>query len=150
MEILTSPTLKKSDIGEDVPTQFPEDQLLQALYWAWDGFDRVLMKMMPIYKTAEDILQNIYLSGDRVSVGVRKPEWVSGSVNIIRNFLGEPLEKTETYEKYANPHNKVPVYIYILEDDPCLQGTNKIFYASEYFELPTPYSQFIKVFGARP
>jgi len=145
VENLTSQNLKKSDIE---PIQLPEEQLLQALYWVWDGFDRVLMKMMPIYNTAEDMLQNLHLKGDKVTVGVRKPEWESGSVNILRNFLGTPEEKTEKYEKYI--YNKVPVYIYILEDDPCLQGTNKIFYAQEYFELPNPYSQFIKVFGIRP
>lgn len=121
------------------------EQLIKALYWVWDGFDRALMGMFPVYSTAEDILQNKKLKGDSVHVGVRNAEWTAGSKTILDAFLNTPIEKTKTYNKYI--YEDVPVYIHIYEEDPCIINTNQILYENEYFKLPNTYSQFMDRFG---
>lgn len=120
------------------------EKLLPALYWIWDGFDRAMMGMFPVYSTALSIISNKDLEGDGIHVGTRQLEWKSGSKPILDAFLGEPVDKSETFVKYI--HNDIPVFIHIFEDDPCIQSTNQVFYENEYFKLPNPYSRFIKRF----
>jgi hypothetical protein len=136
------PSTKKSE--------FPFDKLMQALYWAWDAFDRANMGMFLVYDTAADVLQNKMISGDKVTIGVRKNEWISGSTPILKAFTGEPIETTDKYVVFKNPLNDVPVYLYIFEEDPCIISTQEILYEREYFKLPNTYRLFIDRFGATP
>lgn len=120
---------------------------MQALYWTWDAFDRALTGMVVIYKNAHDILDNVPLKGDKITVGIRRLEWVSGKRPILLAFTGEPEEETSAYVRFANPFNDVPVYVYFFEDDSCITSPNQVFYGSEYFMLPNPYSRFVERFG---
>lgn len=126
---------------------YPTDKLLQALYWIWDAFERSSIGMFLVYKTAEDVIDNKDLEGDKITVGVRDLEWISGSTPILRSFVGEPKEKTDKYEVFKNPFNEVPVYVYIFKDHPCIQSTRQIFYKAEYFMVPNTYTQFKEIFG---
>jgi hypothetical protein len=67
-ESLTS-TLKKSE--EIVVKEYSHDELMKALYWAWDAFDRAQMGMFLVYDTAINAMNNGYQKGERVEVGTR-------------------------------------------------------------------------------
>lgn len=144
---MTSPNTKKSE--EEKPLQFSNPQLMQALYWVWDAFERSNMGMFLVYKTAEDVLQNIDIEDNKITVGTRDNEWRSGSTSILKSFMGDPLEETDKFALFKNPFNQVPVYVYIFKDDPSITSPNQVFYKAEYFMLPNPYSKFIEVFGAK-
>lgn len=154
------PSTKKSEvplypidpvvIKDAFDIDFPFDKLMQALYWVWDAFERSSVGMFLVYGTAEVVLQNKLMEGDRITVGVRGNEWRSGSIPILKAFTGEPVETTEKYVVFKNPLNDVPVYVYIFHEDPCILNTQDVLYEREYFKLPNTYKQFIEVFGATP
>ena len=162
-ESSTLPSLKKSEIVagfakmdsktyaivEDKPT-FLHDQLMQALYWIWDAFDRASMGMFLVYNTATDAIQNKELRGDRVSVGVRDLEWISGSTPILKAFTEEPIETTDKYVVFKNPFNEVHIYVYIFKSYPCIESTKELLYENEYFKIPNTYRKFIDIFGPTP
>lgn len=141
-------TLKKSE--PIVNTAFTEPELMEALYWIWDAFDRCSMGMFLVYHTAIHAMNNEFMDGNRITVGIRKNEWISGSTPILLAFTGEPVETWGTYVVFKNPFNAVPVYVYIYADDPCITETAQILYANEYFKVPNTYRRFEKVFGERP
>ena len=97
---------------------FTPDQLLNALFWVYDGFDRALINCFFVYSTAESILQNKDLEGDGVHIGVRKMEWGevesrAGSRPIFEAFAGEPISKDNKLWKYD--YLGVPVFIHVFE-----------------------------------
>lgn len=143
---------KKSNTQESSPQviTFPHDQLIQALYWTWDAFDRALMGMFLVYGTAETVLQNKLMEGDRITVGVRKNEWFSGSTPILKSFTGEPVSEGVNFVIFKNPFNEVPVYVYLFSEDSSVQAPAEVFYQAEYFKIPNSYTRFIKVFGEKP
>lgn len=124
---------------------FSHDKLLPALYWIWDGFDRALMGMFLVYKTADDVRSKLLLEGDSIHVGVRQLEWDSGSRPILDDYLGKPVEITKDWAKYM--FENVPIYVHIFEDDPCIVETDTVLYEQENFCLPNTYEQFIERFG---
>lgn len=138
--------MKSSKIKEVEVITLSHEQLMKGMYWAWDAFDRCLMNFFLVYKTAEDVLQKKQLSGDRVTIGVRKNDWISGSKGIFDSFAGYPEEKTDAYEKFMV--DGVPVYIYIFGDDACVRNPQTMLYERENFNLPNPYSQFLEVYGS--
>ena len=126
------------------------DQLLNALFWVWDGFDRALINCFFVYETAECILQNKDLEGNGVHVGVRKLEWGNkdsraGSRPIFEAFAGEAISKQDTLWTYE--YLSIPVYIHIFEEDFCIRETNQILYRNEYLKLPNPYKRFMELYG---
>lgn len=143
----------KKNINKVVPPKVPEKttftdaELIQALYWIWDAFDRSLMTMFLVYNTAEAALANGYLTGDKITVGVRGNEWRSGSTPILLAFTGIPTKITDTHVVFKNPFNAVPVHVHVYAEDPCISPPQTIFWANEHFNIPNPYSRFLKVFG---
>lgn len=119
---------------------------MQALYWIWDAFDRSMMGMFLVGNTADRALNNLHMDGDRITIGTRRNEWNAGSKNILLAFTGLPINTTEKYVVFTNPFNDVPIYLYILEDDPCIINTQQILYANEYFKLPNPYRRFQEIY----
>lgn len=139
--------LKNQKVLNGKQSEFSHEELIKALYWTFDVFDRANMNHFLVYKTAEDVLQKKHLEGNGIYIGVRLNEWLSGSKNIVDSFA-QPVEETEDYIKYE--FEKIPVYLYIFDDDPCIVSLNQIMYEREYFKLPNPYSGFMDRFGARP
>lgn len=120
------------------------DKLLKALYWVWDAFDRANVPYFLVYQTAEDVIAQKDLSGDRVTVGIRKPEWLGGGRRLLDAFLGNPIIEEDNYASYD--HEGVPVIIHIFEDHECIQATDAVQYRYETFKVPNPYSTFTQVF----
>ena len=145
-ETSTSPSLKKS---EEIKPSFSYDQLLQAMYWTWDAFDRALMPTFLVYETAQTVIDHQLPDGNAIYFGVRKNEWNAGARTVVYNFTGFPKEKTEKYEVFSNPFNRVPVYVYLFDEDPCIINTAVVMYEREYFNLPNTYKQFVERFGNR-
>lgn len=120
-------------------------QLLDALYYMWDAFDRALMPYFLIHKTAEDAMKNRDLTGNKVTLGVRKMEWLGGSRRILEAFTGTPL--TESDELVTFEHKGVPIELHLYDDHNCIIQTDMIRYRYEEFKVPNPYSEFEEVYG---
>lgn len=123
---------------------FTHNQLLKALYWAHDLFDRANMAFFLVYNTAEDVLQKKQLEGDNVQVGVRLLEWNSGAKVIIDTFAQPTSKDTDTA---TFVYEGVPVVVHVYTDDPCITSPDTVIYHAEYFKLPNPYKRFMEVFG---
>jgi len=124
---------------------FTHEELLPALYWIWDGFDRALMGMFLVSKTAEDVMSKLHLEGDGIYVGVRRLEWDSESRSILDAFLGKGIEVKK--DKFKYNFDGIPVYIYVFDEDLCILNTDTVLYEQENFCLPNTYKQFIERFG---
>jgi hypothetical protein len=136
-EQTTSSSTKKSE-------DFSHDQLLQALYWVHDLFDRANMPFFLVYNTAESVLQKKQLEGDSVQVGVRLLEWNSGAKTIIDTFAQPDMKESE---EATYIYNGVPVVVHVYTDDRCITSPDTVIYNAEYFKLPNPYRRFMEVFG---
>lgn len=104
------------------------------------------MTMFLTGHTAETALANAYLSGDRITIGVRENEWRSGSTPILLAFTGLPVAETATEVIFKNPFNDVPVFLHIYPDDETIIAPQTIFYANEHFNVPNPYALFTQHF----
>ena len=124
--------------------------LLTALFWVWDAFDRAQMGMFLVYDTALSAMNNSILKGDKITVGTRLLEWNSGSTPILKAFTGEPIFISEKYIDFSNPFNSVIVRVYLFETHSCIESTKQIMYENEAFMVPNTYEQFIKEFGDKP
>lgn len=118
--------------------------LLQALYYVWDAFERSNVPFFLTGQTAEDAMANKDLSGEIVTVGVRRVEWVSGGGRVFRTFMGEPISEDPGRATYR--YENVPIYIGIYDDHDCIIGTDSINYRYETFRVPNPYSTFTQLF----
>ncbi len=159
MENTTTPTIKyTTTVGEtttastatrvDIPVELPTDtqisfnpqQLLTALYWVWDAFDRANVVMFLVNHTAEDALNNLEPGGISIDVGVRREEWVSGGRRLLDAFLGDPIIEDEKHAEYL--HEGVRVNIFNYEKNPCTDQPDSINYMYETFRIPNPYKEF--------
>lgn len=121
----------------------PHEQLLKALYWVYDFMDRALINFFLVGKTAEAVLAKKDLFGDKITVGVRKLEWESGARRIVDSFV-TPIKEEKYTVEYE--YERIPVILYVLEDDATIQSTDQQMYKSEFFKLPNPYEEFRKVY----
>jgi hypothetical protein len=122
---------------------FPHDQLLKALYWVYDFMDRASINFFVVGKTAESVISKQDLIGDKITVGVRRLEWLSGAKQIADAFA-TPLKEDDKTVEYE--YEGVPILLYILDDDPTIVSCNSEIYNSEFFRFPNPYSKFQEVF----
>ena len=126
-------------------------ELLDALYWMWDALERSSMGFFLIHQTYEDAKKGNPLTGDKVELGVRKNEWVSGGKRILDAFI-KPTSETLTeavylYKKVNSKNVPVKIIIHIYEDSPCITSLDMIHYMYERWSVPNPYSEFIKIYG---
>lgn len=121
--------------------RFTHEQLLSALFFIWDAFDRGPVEFFLIRDTAKQAKEGKDLSGSGVDVGVRALEWVSGGKRVMDNFTGQYLVKeNEMGAEYI--WADVPVRVHVFSDNECLSSFDTIFYQNETFLLPNPYEKF--------
>lgn len=113
--------------------------LLASLYWIWDAFDRANMPYFLTGKTAEQVMNNEDLQGDKLTMGVRIVEWRSGAKRILDSFI-QPIETTDT--KIIYEHGGVPIEITLYEDNPHIVAPITVMYRYESFPLPNPVKDF--------
>lgn len=142
--MLTPLNTNPSSVDVVTKPQFTHPQLLSALYYMWDAFDRALMPMFLCYDTAKSVINKGQLSGESIHVGVRENDWRSGSRAIVDAFA--PIyEERLGYNLYY--FKDIPIYLHILPEAHCIKSTNIVLYQQEYFRLPNPYNEFEKLFG---
>lgn len=125
---------------------FTHEQLLNALFAAWDLFDTSSITMFLIGDTAEQASNTKELSGDKLTLGIRQAEWRSGSHDIAQTFM--PAQ-TEDYNKLTYTMEGVPVEVYLFEDSPSVTSLNTLFYANEFFNFPNTLEDFEKTYKWR-
>ena len=128
-----------------VKVEIPSEKLLKALYFLWDAFDRTACPFFLVNDTYKKARFHKDLTGDKIEVGVRKVEWISGGGRILREFLGQPLEETETLATYE--YEGVPIHINLYEDHSTVIALDTMMYRNERWNIPNPYSEFEKVYG---
>lgn len=126
--------------------EFTHDQLHDALYFIDDAFERSAILFFLVHKTAKQAINNQDLSGDKIEVGVRKLEWISGGKRILDNFISSYLV-SETEDRAEYNYNGVPIVVYIYPDDACITQCDRIVYEYDFFNLPNPYSKFEELYG---
>ena len=135
--ITTEPIIEtKIDLGHD--------KLLEALFFFWDGFERASMNFFIIKDTANQIIANVQLSGDKLTFGIRRNEWNGGQQRIFRAFMEHEkiLPKKVNENCLLFTYKEVPVYLYIYEENPCLDALDIVFYNNESFNTPNPFKTF--------
>lgn len=129
--------------------KFTHDELLSALMWAWDSFDRAGMTMLAVFDTAKQIMKDDDLFGDGVDVGVRRLEWESGGKTILDAFLEHyniSYKLADDGKLAVYDHNGVPIRVHILEENECLSNYDTIVYRMEHFKVPNPYEKFEELY----
>lgn len=131
-------------IDPSIDPSIDPDKLLVALYWIWDAFERTNMPFFLVKQTAKDVMAHKNLTGNKVTVGVRRNEWISGARRILDAFI-QPIDENENVALYE--HQGVPIEVYVYEDHDCIINTDMIRYRHEEFKLPNPYSTFEQIYG---
>jgi hypothetical protein len=124
--------------------KFNHDQMLAALYWVWDIMDRSQMTFYVVGSTADSVIENKDLKGDRITVAVRQLEWESGARRLLLSIAPPVIDNSDGTIGYE--HAGIPITVYILPDEPSMTGLDTKIYHAEYFKFPTPYKQFKKAY----
>lgn len=127
-----------------VISDYSHDQLLQALYWIFDAFERPAMPFFVIGDTAKSVLEHKELTGDKITVGVRDMIWLSGAKSIFDTYIQPKEVDGDKYTYIAD--NGVPVEVHVFKDDVCISSPDSKMYYNEVFQLPNPYSRFEEVY----
>ncbi len=140
---------KKAEEAARPKSNFTHDQLLDALMWCHDAFDRASMTFFLIYDTYKQVKNGDDLRGNSLTIGVRKPEWVSGGQRILEAYIGMPdsIVEGKDYDIAKYWKDGVPVDIFIFPDDLCFQQCDSIAYNYETFMLPNPYERFEQLYA---
>ena len=131
-------------------SKYTYDELMAALIWVWDSFDRAGMTMLAVFDTAKQIQKNEDLSGDGIDVAVRRLEWESGGKSILDAFLEHyniSYRISDNGKLAVYDHYGVPIRVHILEENECLSNYDTVVYRMEHFKLPNPYSKFEQLYG---
>ena len=120
------------------------EQLLNGLYKIWDAFERANVEFFLVGQTYYDAKGNRDLVGDKVTVGVRKNEWISGGRRLIDAFI-VPQHETEDLVTYE--FEGVPVELRVYKDSDCILNCDTINYRHETFKTPNPYPEFVKQYA---
>jgi hypothetical protein len=119
------------------------EQLLKALFFFWDGFERSTMNFFLVKDTARQVMADTQLSGDRLTLGIRKNEWVGGQDRIFKAFMEhERIPHAIIEHGFKFNYMGVPVYLYIYDDNPCLDALDIVFYENDTFNIPNPFKEF--------
>lgn len=128
------------------PVNLPAQELLDALYFFWDGFERATMDFFLVKNTAKQVLLDADLKGDRLTLGVKKNEWRGGQARVFKAYMEHekvmPQETTDKYMKFL--YKNVPVYLYVYDKHPTLDSFDMVFYRYESFNIPNPFQAFEK------
>ncbi len=143
--------VKKIDKKESIvpiikvlPIDLEHERLLPALFFFWDGFERATMNFFLVKDTARQVISGSPLSGDRITIGIRRMEWNGGQQGVFKAFMDHekmiPEEISKDLLKYT--YHGVPVYLGIYEENPTLSGLDIVVYAYDTFNIPNPFSLF--------
>lgn len=144
------PIKRDIKIEEDTPklsTSYPHLELLDALYFIWEAAERGQLGMFLMGDTARQVIEQGDLSGDKITVGVRRNEWDSGQGRIAQTYLEHELGNKPKEDEgliTIKARNAVPIHIKLYEENPTISSFNIVYYRYETFNLPNPWSKFIE------
>jgi hypothetical protein len=126
---------------------FTHEQLLDALFFFWDGFERSTMNFFLVKDTAHQVINNENLKGDKLTLGIRRVEWHGGQQRIFRAFMEHEKMLPESMKnglifKYKN----IPIELYVYDENPCLNALDIVFYHNDTFNTPNPFSIFERIY----
>lgn len=122
-------------------SKFSHEQLMKALYYMFDAFDRANIKFFLTGKTAKACYENKGLSSDKVEIGIRKLEYVSGAWRVLTEFA-KPVKEEE--EMIHFEHEGVPIECRLFDEDVFFNQAQPILWQYEGFNLPNPYEEYVK------
>ena len=133
---------------ETMQLDLGHDSLLKALFFFWDGFERSTMNFFLVKDTAKQIKNDEKLSGDKITLGIRRMEWNGGQQRIFKAFMEHEKILPTSPKKglVVFQYSGVPVYLYIYEENPCLDSLDTVFYNNETFNTPNPFKRFCEEF----
>lgn len=144
IEPKVAPLMRK--IIADIDKQLNSNDLLQALYLIWEAAERGGLDIFLVGDTAQQVKADQELKGDRITVGARRNEWVSGMGRIAQMYLehevGSPTKSDKDGLVYTT-RSGVPIHIKLFEENPYLSSFEVVFYRYETFNLPNPYTKFV-------
>jgi len=111
----------------------------------WDSADRALIKVFVVGKTAQAVKNNMDLSGDRITCGIRNLEWRSSGRRIFDTCMGAPINEDNVRAIYSN--SGIDVYIYFFDDESEITTLDTVYYRYENFWVPTPLDTFEQKHG---
>lgn len=128
-------------------TKIPEkvnspQELLEALFFFWDGFERATMNFFLVKDTAKQVIANKELSG-KLTLGIRQMEWNGGQQRIFKSFMEhEKVLPTKMKNGLLFNCKGVPVELYIYPENPTLAALDITFYENDTFNIPNPFKEF--------
>jgi hypothetical protein len=121
----------------------PHELLLKALFFFWDGFERSTLNFFLVKDTARQVRADKQLEGDRLTLGIRRNEWVGGQDRIFKAFMEhEKIPHAIMEHGFRFKYMGVPVYLYIYDNNPCLDALDIVFYNNDTFNIPNPFDVF--------
>ncbi len=130
--------------SEAVAPSYPHEKLLQALYFAWDLFERSQMPMFLIGPTAASVLQKKDLDGDTIYIGVRQNAWNGGAKRTL-DSVAMPQEEKSHRAMYL--FDGVRIIVTVFPDTECILSPDQVVYHQEVFYLPNTYRKFMDTYG---
>ncbi len=121
----------------------PHEELLEALFFFWDGFERASMNFFLVKDTARQVIAGSELTGDSLTLGIRRREWQGGQQRVFRAFMEHEKTLPERIEHGLLFNYKgIPVYLYIYDENPTLEALDIVFYQNDTFNTPNPFDTF--------
>ena len=124
------------------PAQLSPDELLEALYFAYDVLDRAMTPFVLLQKTAEDIVFDQDLTGNHIDIGICEQHLTRYGTSVIKQ-LAPSLVKSNDY--YFFRHGEVPIRAKIIHERTRMFLYPDIrFYRAEQFFIPNPFDKYWK------
>jgi len=138
----------KEDIVEvkKILKKWETQDLLQALYFIFDAASRGQLGLFITGENAKQVKADADLQGDKLTLGIRRNEWISGQGRIFSEFLMHYFQKDIREEDgYLNiVYKGVPIAIKIYKENPTIIELNPVNYRYETFSLPNPLDEFLE------
>lgn len=117
------------------------EKLLETLFFMQDMMERSSMPFLLLDTTAKQALADpmgqLYLT--KLTLGVRKLEAAHG-LRLLKQLIPTITQKGD--QLFYLHTNGVPVYIYLLGEDPYYVDPNPVNFAIEVFQTPNPFIEY--------
>ena len=126
--------------SEPVVKTFTHEQLLAALYFILDHFSRSNTPFFLTGDTARAVKDSRLLSGNKITVGIRKLDFQDRMMGILEAFKTAD-EIGDKSIKYT--YNDVPIEVQVIDDSSDLfTSLNQVMYQHDFFKLPNPFEKY--------
>lgn len=120
-------------------TTYTHDELLDALLYVHDIFERSIIPFVLLKNTARSVVEGTELSGP-IHIGIKNTDYISSSMQIL-DLLADAEETTNKH--FLLHHNNVPIYVHIIKkhyeeiNNPDIRN-----YANETWYIPNNFESY--------